>query len=221
METTKQPSQILETLASQLVPQTTEQPSLGSNVNVKKRRDWLNKWLRLRITHHQLEIAENEIYKVCGTYSETPSYGITVVIHGENGCGKSHIAKKIAYWAERIALKIPMVNTESGVGLASVSFFNWPEVVDGFKRDQWTIVDDMIESTMLILDDIGAEHDPSRVGIEKLYVVLNRREYKWNIITTNVIPALWDEKFERRIASRLFRNAKHIDLSQVPDYSTT
>lgn len=144
------------------------------------------------------------------------------MIIGENGAGKSHIANRIAYWAQRIAMKIPMVDhPDIGLGSPSVAYALWPDIVDGFKKDQWDVVDDIQKAALLILDDIGAEHDPSKIGVEKLYILLSRREFKWNIITTNVAPSAWPEKFERRISSRLFRNAEHVDLSQVPDYSTT
>lgn len=146
------------------------------------------------------------------------------MLFGENGCGKSHIAKSISYWAKRVATKIPLVVDQLGMqgnmSLASVSCQNWPEVVDGFKKDEWGLLEDMQAASLMIVDDVGAEHDPSRIGIEKLYVLLNRREFKWNIFTTNIPPDKWADKFERRISSRLFRNAEHIDMSKVPDYST-
>jgi DNA replication protein DnaC len=73
---------------------------------------------------------------------------------------------------------------------------------------------------MAIIDDIGAEHDPSGYGREQLYLILSRREFRWNIITTNLNPSGWHERIERRIASRLYRNADHLDMSNVPDFST-
>lgn len=176
----------------------------------------------MRITRPQIEVAANSIFSICAEYAKSPSVGRTVVIFGENGSGKSHIAKAVSYWARRIALKIPPVlNGEDEFGPPSSLFAHWPHIVDGFKLNEWAILEDFMKATLLVLDDIGAAHDPSSVGSEKLYILLNHREKKWNIVTTNFAPGAWDEKFERRIASRLFRNAQHIDLSQVPDYSTT
>ncbi len=147
------------------------------------------------------------------------------MIYGENGTAKSRFAKKIAKWARSAAINLPLVTdqlgTQGNMSIPSVSFVSWPEVVDGFKRDEWQLLEDLEAASLLIIDDIGAEHDPSRIGIEKLYVLLNRREFRWNLFSTNVAPQDWPEKFDRRISSRLFRNAQHIDLSQVPDYSTT
>ena len=147
-----------------------------------------------------------------------------MVIYGDNGAGKSRMAKLIYRWAKAIAIKMPLVvdhvGTQGNMSLPIVELCSWPEVVDGFKRDEWQRLEDLQAATMLIIDDIGAEHDPSRIGIEKLYVLLNRREFRWNVFSTNVSPSHWADKFEKRIASRLHRNAVHIDMSQVEDYST-
>lgn len=113
------------------------------------------------------------------------------------------------------------LGTQGNMSIPSVSYVSWPAIVDGFKNQEWQILEDLQASSLLVIDDIGAEHDPSKIGLEKLYILLSRREHRWNIITTNVQPKFWPEKFEQRISSRLFRNAEHIDMSQVPDFSTT
>lgn len=219
-------SQILGTLALSwdrpITPTPSQESKGNSKPNGQQRQKWLDKWLPLEATHPQIEEARQKIYSVCAAYARTPAHGRTLVIIGENGAGKSRIANHIAFWARAIALKLPMVeHADLGLGAPSVAYALWPDIVDGFKRNEWEIVDDMQKSAMLILDDIGAEHDPSKIGVEKLYILLSRREFKWNIITTNMQPFAWEEKFERRISSRLYRNAEHIDLSKVPDYSTT
>jgi DNA replication protein DnaC len=109
---------------------------------------------------------------------------------------------------------------EAECRLADCLFVHWPSAVDGIKSDQWLVFEDCCVEYFVILDDIGAEHDPSGIGLEKLYLILNRRENMRTLITTNYSPEAWKGKFEKRIASRLFRNATHIDLSKVPDYST-
>lgn len=217
-------NQILGTMAlSSDRPVMTEAGSQSCNESerLKKRQRWLDKWLKMAVTHPQVETARNVMFKFCCEYSKNPNRGRTLVIIGENGCGKTHIARCVAYWARSLAIQLPLVSTETGHGLATVEFVNWAEIVDNMKRGEWDRTDDLRDATLTILDDIGAEHDPSKVGAEKFYVLLNRREFKWNLITTNVNPANWEERFERRIASRLNRNAEHLDMTQVPDYSTT
>jgi DNA replication protein DnaC len=161
---------------------------------------------------------EDDLYQFCSEYAKNPRRGRRLVIFGENGSGKSHAVKAINFWANRIAMQIPLVDAEAGIRLADSCLVAWPRIVDDFKNGQWDL-EDLFNSALLIVDDIGAEHDPSRVGIEKLYLLLERRAQKWTILTTNISPANWETKFERRIADRLFRNCQHIDLSEVPSYS--
>lgn len=172
-----------------------------------------------------LKVAEVAVYDLCSEYAKQPARGRTIVIYGENGCGKSHIAKMVCQWANAIKMRIPLVvdRSENGsVTTASARLVNWAEVVDGFKppRCDYQIIEDLQNCNLLVVDDIGAEHDPSKIGVEKLYVMLNRREFKWNIFTTNYPPDQWADRFDRKIASRLYRNSQHIDLSGVPDFST-
>lgn len=148
-----------------------------------------------------------------------PNLGRLLVIYGGNGTGKTHTAKQARRWFAAVQSGVAPVVRDGAVTTRSYLYANWPETVDGFKRDQWAIVDRLMTEHLVILDDIGAEHDPSKLGAEKLYLILNRRERRYTVITTNIPPAEWEARFERRIASRLFRNAVHVDLSDVPDYN--
>ena len=144
------------------------------------------------------------------------------MLYGENGCGKTRTARLMARWANLIALEIPFASNSESVGarLSNSAIVHWPSVVNGFHNGEFGATDDILNASLAVIDDIGAEHDPSGYGREQLYLVLSRREFRWNIITTNLPPGAWHDRLERRIASRLFRNADHIDLSSVPDYST-
>lgn len=216
----KSVAEIVKTLemsgSSVAQPTTLQSPLPSKNANGK--RQWLDKWLRIKAHHPQLEQLEESVYRFCCDYARSPRRGRRIVIFGENGSGKSHAAKAVNHWANRIAMQIPLVDAETGVRLADSSLVNWPRIVDGFKNGQWDL-EDLFDAALLIIDDIGAEHDPSRVGIEKLYLLLERRAQKWTILTTNIPPMNWESKFERRIADRLFRNCEHIDLTEVPSYS--
>src|SRR6266576_659708 len=95
-------SQILETLESCVAQLTTPRRNPNITESAKqKRRAWLDKWLPMRITHPQLESASEDIHAACAQYAKSPANGRTIVIFGENGCGKSHIVKRLAHWARR------------------------------------------------------------------------------------------------------------------------
>jgi DNA replication protein DnaC len=142
-----------------------------------------------------------------------------MVIFGNNGSGKSHTAHAICSWSNRMAINLPLV-TDNGVGarLATAEFHNWPNVVERLKCGEWELIEEMIPVNLLVIDDLGAEHDPSKMGIEKLYLLLERRETKWTVITTNVPPMEWENRFEKRIASRFLRNFVQVPLDETPDY---
>jgi DNA replication protein DnaC len=184
-----------------------------------KKRAWLDKWIRLQANHPQLEELENSVYNFCRDYARRPGDGLRMILYGGNGSGKSHAAKAVWRWAQRMAINLPLVDAEEGMRLANAEFWNWPWVVDELKKGSWHLIEDMIPCSLLVLDDIGAEHDPSKVGAEKLYLLLEHRQHKWTILTTNIGPDEWDEKFERRISSRFLRNSKHVSLLDVPDFN--
>lgn len=93
-------------------------------------------------------------------------------------------------------------------------------LLDRLKAGSWDLVQDCMSIPVLVIDELGGGHDPSRVGVDKLCQILSHRENKWTVITTNILPAAWEENFDRRVASRLLRNSTIVDLSDVPDFST-
>lgn len=206
------------------VSRPTPQPRrVYSEAELKAMEDrWVAKWIGIKAHCLQLKIAQHQVYEFCCQYFRNPSVGHTIVVYGENGSGKSHFAKAVSRWHEKVLFK-PIIGRRDGEFRSPIRVFaNWATVVDGFKppKCDYNIVDEIAAADLAIIDDIGAEYDPSKIGVEKLYVALNEREHRYNFITTNVTPAAWDSVFDRRICSRLFRNAIHIDLSQVPDFNT-
>lgn len=181
----------------------------------------------MKITHPDLKKALEIIFGLCVEMAKSPARGKLFIIFGENGTGKSRFSKLIFRWFSLVSSRLPLVSRtdiEDGLGKLGTpwaNLFHWPTLIDEFQKHQIQIpTDELYECNLAVIDDIGAEHDPSGYGREQLYLVLSRREFKWTILTTNFPPDKWNDKFERRIASRLFRNAEHIDLTRVPDFST-
>lgn len=131
------------------------------------------------------------------------------------------MAKAIHKWASHVAEVIPLVMTQDGKGRRAVSqFHRWPEVVRSVYGGNWSAYSVMEEDVeMLALDDIGAEYDPKHMGVQLLYSLLEKREKRWMVITTNILPSNWDEHFERRVSSRMLRNSEMVALDKVPDFS--
>lgn len=174
------------------------------------------------IPHHpDIACLENEVYEIVRGVRLNPSRGRRVVVYGGVGNGKTRTGKALSRWVNRAAINLPLVSGDGAGGRLCCAFvIHWPSVVDDFKKGYWDL-DEALEADLLVIDDIGAEHDPSGIGREKLYQLLERREGKWDYITTNIVPDEWKNKFEFRIADRLFRNATHVDFTRVPSYSTS
>lgn len=214
----------LETMESQPLVQATENCAASSYRDKMRlgqetfKRNWINK--RLNLDHHHPELIhlEESVWSFCRGVAMNPKAGKRYVVFGNNGVGKSKSAKAIYRFMRDRALDLPLVDADYGLRTCDCLLVNWAETVDNFKAGDWSI-DHLIEATVLVLDDIGAEHDPSKVGVEKLYLILERREHKWTWITTNIIGDAWEERFERRISDRLNRNSFLVDLTKVPSYS--
>lgn len=218
----------LETLAHASQSQTTPRQPLNANSSnaidkQKAKQRWQEKWLQMKLHHPQLRAMADALYSFGYDVFHSPKSGRMLVIYGPNGCGKTHGARRFKAWFDTIRLAIGPVCTTTEEGeealIPNCCYRMWPAVVKGFKQDQFLITDYLANEYLTMIDDIGAEHDPSKYGLEQLYLILSRREKKFTIITTNISPEQWEARFERRIASRMFRNSTHIDLTQVPDYN--
>lgn len=142
-----------------------------------------------------------------------------MVICGENGTGKTHVAKSILRWVHAVGHGKEWMTKPGELSRLSAIYWHWPALIDSLKDGNWDLTKDCIDTPCLILDELGGGHDPSGVGVDKLCQILSRREFKWTLITTNIVPPFWEEKFDRRIASRFFRNSTVVDLGDVPDFS--
>lgn len=219
----------METQAiSEIVPRILEmqaraslQPTSKPSFDESKKRKWLDKWLCLT-SHHspQLKQLETAIYEFCLGYAKSPREGYRLIIYGNYGSGKTHAAKAVCRWASRVAIDLPWQNGEMGPRLPEAKFVHWPTLVKLLYGGQWDAFENLNDIELLAIDDVGAEHDPTKIGEEHLYLLLERRVKQWTIITTNVLCKHWNTKFDRRIASRFLRNTKVVSVENVPDYSS-
>lgn len=149
----------------------------------------------------------------------TPEAGRLLLILGENGTGKTHCAKAVRDWIRQVGHHKQFVRRTNHISHLDCVYWHWPNLLDTLKSGGWDVVEDMFDTCVLIIDELGGGHDPSGVGVDKLCQVLSRRESMWTIVTTNILPAAWEQSFDRRIASRFFRNSVTVDLTEVPDFN--
>lgn len=113
----------------------------------------------------------------------------------------------------------------SGQGILSerepkYEFRNWPKFIKLVKAGEWNAIQTLCHAELVIVDDVGAEYDPNKFATSELYELLERREHDWTVITTNVSPDKWEDRFERRVSSRFLRNTIHVALDNVHDFNS-
>ena len=118
-----------------------------------------------------------------------------VVIRGNTGCGKTHLA--VAMIQGQSAFKTRFI-TVPDLLLKIRSSFN------GGSESEDEIIGRYSEISVLVLDDLGAEKI-SEFATTTLYIILDRRirECRKTIITTNLSKEEIESTFGARIASRL------------------
>lgn len=182
------------------------------------RTDWQRRNLGLVVTHPQVQEAADACQKLALMIGRKDALFPTLVLYGNPGCGKTTLGKRMVAWAR--AISFTMYEKYGHAAPLSVQSGSWPSICDGFKEGEYGVVFDFMQAGFVFLDDIGAEHDPSRNAADKLCQIFSRRESKWSIITTNIDPISWADKFDARIADRLLRRSKIVDMSEVPSYAT-
>lgn len=173
----------------------------------------------LATSHHPklVELA-NAAHAYCTYMWEFPLDGMTLVLYGGNGCGKTKTAKGISSWVHNVGCHKSIPIMDGHKPSLSSYFAHWPSFLDDIKDGAWKLVDQLIAAPVLIIDEAGGEHDPSQVGVDKLCRILSAREKSWTVITTNISPESWAEVFDLRVDSRLKRNSWIVNLDGVPDY---
>ena len=131
-----------------------------------------------------------------------------VVLRGNTGCGKTHLAVAIL---KMQASRDSRFITVPDLLLKIRSSFN------GGAESEEEIIKEFSNISMLVLDDLGAEKT-SEFAVTTLYIILDRRirDCRKTIITTNLSQKEIEETFGARIASRL-SSMENIKIN-MPDY---
>lgn len=130
-----------------------------------------------------------------------------LLIMGDVGLGKTFLATAIANYViqhHKIAV-----------------YFTFPEFLDLLRRQRWETDEEdrtaamrrLLDSDLLILDDLGAEKLTEFVG-QELFNVLNQRinQRKPLVVSTNLEFGDLDEYYGRRISSRLIGTSEALRL---------
>jgi DNA replication protein DnaC len=150
--------------------------------------------------------------------------GHTLTFCGVSGIGKTFLADCMLNelgrdkWGQLAGVQGYVRNGE--IIRATYMRRDWRKISDGFKTGDYEIVEDLEKTFLLMLDDIGADHDPSGVGASKLDRVVRSRVGKWTILTCNLSLPQIAEKLDTRIASFLIRDENEVCEIVAEDYAT-
>ena len=98
-------------------------------------------------------------------------------------------------------------------------FISWSKLVnDQLREREFEEYEDMRDWPVLVLDDVGSDRDPSGFSTEQLVSLLESRERKWTVITSNLYLRQLGE-MDPRIASRMIRNTNRVVQMPTIDFS--
>ncbi len=170
----------------------------------------------------QLVAARSEALEFCRAMeADQRCAGRWLSLLGPSGTGKTHLAKavlKVFLASTKWVAWVPqpgVVNT-----FRSHEWVDWRAASDEFYSGRFSLVDVMSEAWLLIVDDIGADHDARGLAASKLDRILNTRLGMWTVLTSNLSLAQIRERLDARIASRMLRGGSVVcELDGVPDFN--
>jgi DNA replication protein DnaC len=180
---------------------------------------WQRKWLALDATCAPLQALADAAEAFCHRWFINDTRNCVLVIVGDSGNGKTHTLRAIHNFCTASAMAAFEKQNWGGEKIPKTFYLSWPEAANEFNEKRFSLMSDALNADLLCLDDIGAENDPWNVCKDRLCQLLSKRERKFTVITTNIAPAKWNEKFEARIDDRLLRNSVVIDLTGVTSYA--
>lgn len=208
--------------------QTTVASALSSLLPTKEKKllkfsdggNWREKWLKLKLHHRKLVDLAGAAQSFAERFFSNWKDDSLFVISGPTGVGKTHVCDGLYRWATHVRLHLPARGAWPAHELPSITWVPWPKAVNLINETRTEFLQDVERSSLLVLDDIGAENDPWKKGADRLCQILSHREREFTIVTTNIEPYLWSEKYDVRIADRLVRNSVIVNLEGVPSYAT-
>lgn len=136
----------------------------------------------------------------------------TLTMCGRSGCGKTHMMRN--------AYRVILGNTQK-----IARMWTWSALLSALKvEDAGFIMYTLGEVDFVFIDDIGAENisgDFTRgLSCAVLCDLLDRREGKWTMFSSNLTLSEIAKTYDARIASRLIRNGGVIcDMTDAEDYA--
>jgi DNA replication protein DnaC len=137
---------------------------------------------------------------------------------GSSGAGKTHLSKKLlSLWRTRLGVEDAQGAIGTFTRLRESKFISWVKFLSRQRSGEFGELQELSAVPFLVIDDVGAEHDPSGFAKARLYELLDARLGKWTVITSNLSVAAL-AGVDVRIASRLTRGGSVVLDLNVKDW---
>ena len=188
------------------------------------RTPWQRRILALEVTHPAVQKLADVVESYAAGMMDADTRRKLVII-GECGNGKTHVLECLWRWHRSIPIsRWPRSNHDTGNDGFSCELAEWPSTVDSVIRDgedgRWQ---DLRQCGLLLLDDIGREVDQYKAGMHTMHLatLLGARQGLWTVVTTNIPASRWHKHWDQRVADRLFRDSRIVDLGDCPSFAFT
>lgn len=179
---------------------------------------WQKRWLGLTYHHPDVQRLANECESFAKRFMSRQQDHRLLVLVGRTGVGKTACARQIFRWSRHVSSYC--VEQKLWPKAPTGIFVPWAEVADT-KTNFNEMLQTLKDEALVVIDDIGSEIDQFKSGqpTERLRLLLSERANKFTIVTTNVPPRQWVQRWEERVADRLFRGSKLVEIN-CPSYTT-
>ncbi len=137
---------------------------------------------------------------------------------GTSGAGKTYLARRIWMWFKK-SPHFRSVHIGGNTYYAG-SWIHWPNMASDLLSNQgYESLKELQDERLIVLDEIGADRDPSGHVRDCLARVLSARVGKWTIITSNKTLGDVQRDIDTRISSRMIRDGNVVVDVNMLDYA--
>lgn len=181
--------------------------------------EWVEKWLRFDAYSKPLRGTVEDIYAFVQRWIRNKDGPKHFIITGETGCGKSHLASRVARFVK--GARITIWENKSRAKIPDYSWIEFAAIADMERQDfkNWLRAQEDVD--IIFIEDAGAEVDRFKNGecAERLREIFNEFQRRWIFLTTNIPQEKWAQHWDSRVEDRFHRNSIISDLGKVRPYS--